>query len=90
MEHSSYYTVEQLMQKVYIGTGRVAHVIDTRAPRLPGETLARKRALCHVSPMWPGFWLGQITSQEDAVTVETLPMCRTCESLMGAVNAQPA
>lgn len=75
-----------LMHKVYIATGKVAHVLDTNAPVLPGTVRERFPALCHMRPLWPGAWLG---GDGDEFT-DSLPLCRTCETLMGAMDARPA
>lgn len=75
------------MNKVFIGTGKVSHVLDEAAPRPPDTIPERAPALCNIRPLWPGYWQGL---NGDAHIAEELPLCRTCEMLMGAANVGSA
>lgn len=54
--------------QVRVFTGRVSHLLDTIAPRLPEVDIERAPALCNYRPVWPGAWI------EDADSA----VCLTC------------
>lgn len=70
----------ETIKRVSLYTGAVAHLVDTVAPRIPGQTVERAASLCNLVPMWPGAW-------SNGGSADDLPLCKTCESILGAVTS---
>lgn len=70
-------------QRVFLYTGKVAHLIDTRRPLVEDEVDERRAALCKMRPFWPGIWFGR-EGDKDLAKALSLPICNICISVREA------
>ena len=79
-------TIEEMterMQRVYLYTGRVAHLINLDAPIPEGSTDDLRPAICKMRPLWPGKWFGRGGNEEIAAAL-SLPICNLCQAVREA------
>jgi hypothetical protein len=66
------------MIRVFIWTGSVAHLIDSRII-LPDEQPGNRTAICGQKPFWPSRWFGN--NDEYVGKANSLPLCGRCASV---------
>lgn len=67
--------MSETTEKVFLWTSTVYHLLDRRQPMLPGDTEARRPAICGTKPYWPGGWW---TPEMDQAKADSLELCGRC------------
>lgn len=75
---------ENNIQRVFLWTGTVAHLVDITQPLRPGERVSSAPSLCNIKPYWPGRWFGADGEEFYLKKAANLPLCKTCTSVKEA------